>query len=175
MDRERAFNLLALAIVAVLGFGLVYYAGLVELPGEDQYGNGTAVVTDEDGTTLATVQVEVSDTRQERYTGLSDHESLESGQGMWFVYDSEQGEMTYVMRKMDFPLDIIFVGSDGRITSIHHVPAPEPGQDGEEITATGSGQYVLEVPRGYTNETGIQVGDRVDVTYDSEDDADTES
>ncbi|WP_435334734.1 DUF192 domain-containing protein [Haloarchaeobius sp. TZWWS8] len=164
MDRERALNLVAVAVVLLTAVGLAYYAGWLELPGEDVHSEGTVVVSDENGTELATIQVEVADTRQERYTGLSNHESLADGRGMWFVYDSER-EMTYVMRKMDFPLDIVFVGPDGRITSIHHVPAPEPGEDGEEITASGRGQYVLEVPRGYTNETGIDVGDHVEVTY----------
>ncbi|WP_435362693.1 DUF192 domain-containing protein [Haloarchaeobius sp. DYHT-AS-18] len=165
VDRERALNLALVVLFVALAGALVYYAGFLELPGEDQYDTGTAVVTDENGTRLATISVEVADTREEQYTGLSNHDSLADGNGMWFVYDQER-QMTFVMRRMDFPIDIIYVGSDGRITSIHHMPAPEPGQDGNNIKAPGRGQYVLEVPRGYTNETGIDVGDHVEVSYD---------
>ncbi|WP_435344500.1 DUF192 domain-containing protein [Haloarchaeobius sp. HRN-SO-5] len=166
MDRERALRVALLVVALGLVVGLFWYVGVVELPGENRHDGGVVTVTDEDGTEKAVVAVEVADTRQERITGLSDHESLAPGNGMWFVYDDEQ-ERTYVMRQMDFPLDIIFVGEDGRITSIHHKRAPEPGEDGEEITATGTGMYVLEVPRGYANETGMEVGDHVDVTYNA--------
>ncbi|WP_439028391.1 DUF192 domain-containing protein [Haloarchaeobius sp. DT45] len=165
MDRETAYNLGLVVVVLGLVGALFYYGGVLELPGEDQHDTGTVVVTDENGTRLATIAVEVADTRQERYTGLSDHETLEDGHGMWFVYEEERG-MTFVMRRMDFPIDIVYVGADGRITSIHHMRAPGPGEDGNDITAPGRGQYVLEVPRGYTNETGIEVGDHVEVTYD---------
>ncbi|WP_267641830.1 DUF192 domain-containing protein [Haloarchaeobius amylolyticus] len=165
VDRERAFNLALAGVFVLLAGFLLYYAGIVELPGQDQHDTGTAVVTDENGTRLATISVEVADTRQEQYTGLSDHETLANGSGMWFVYDQER-QMTFVMRKMDFPLDIIFVDSDGRITSIHHMRAPGPNEDGNDIKAPGRGQYVLEVPRGYTNATGIEVGDHVEVSYD---------
>ena len=164
MDRNRALQVALLVVAVSLVVGLFWYVGFIELPGESQYEGATVTVVDENGTQKTTIRVEVADTRKERFTGLSDHESLDDGEGMWFVYE-EEGERTYVMRQMDFPLDIIFVDADGRITSIHHKRAPEPGEDGEEITATGTGKYVLEVPRGYANETGIEVGDRVEVSY----------
>lgn len=164
MNRERLFQVALLGVAVVLVVAMFWYLGLVELPGESQYDGATVVVTDENGTEKAVVEVEVADTRQERITGLSEHEHLENGSGMWFVYGDE-GERTYVMRAMSFPLDIIFVDADGEITSIHHKRAPGPGEDGEEITATGTGQYVLEVPRGYANATGIEVGDHVEPHY----------
>lgn len=165
MNRERLFQVALLGVAALLVVGMFWYLGVVELPGEEQYsGPATVIVSDENGTEKAVIEVEVADTRQERFTGLSDHESLDDGDGMWFVYDTES-QHTYVMRRMDFPLDIIFVGADGRITSIHHRRAPGPNEDGNDITATGTGQYVLEVPRGYANETGMEVGDHVEPHY----------
>ncbi len=164
VNRERLFQFALLGFAAVLLVAMFWYLGVIELPGESQYEGGTVVVSDENGTEKAVIDVEVADTRQERFTGLSDHESLADGDGMWFVYDGES-QHTYVMRRMDFPLDIIFVGADGRINSIHHRRAPGPNEDGNEITATGTGQYVLEVPRGYANETGIEVGDYVEPYY----------
>ncbi|WP_440990587.1 DUF192 domain-containing protein [Haloarchaeobius baliensis] len=165
MNRKRLFQVALVGVAALLVVTMFWYLGVIELPGEDQYsGPATVVVSDENGTEKAVIEVEVADTRQERFTGLSDHESLEDGHGMWFVYDGES-QHTYVMRRMDFPLDIIFVGADGRINSIHHRRAPGPNEDGNEITATGTGQYVLEVPRGYANETGLEVGDHVEPHY----------
>jgi len=69
------------------------------------------------------------------------------------------------MRKMDFPIDMIFVGADRRITAIHHARAPGPNEDGDDIQYSGRAKYVLEVPRGFANETGLSVGDRIEIDY----------
>jgi hypothetical protein len=123
----------------------------------------TVTVTDENGTRLAVVSVRVADTRSERYTGLSNTETLADGEGMLFVHPSN-GHFAYVMRDMDFPLDIVFVAANGTITTIHHAPLPPEGASGGDLTRyRGFGRYVLEVPMGYTNRTGISVGDRVTV------------
>ncbi|RXK50611.1 DUF192 domain-containing protein [Halorientalis pallida] len=109
---------------------------------------------------MGRVTVTVADTGSERYTGLSDTEELSESEGMLFVYQSP-GNHTYVMRDMDFPLDIVFVAPNGTITTIHHAPT-EPGESGDELTGyPGYGQYVLEVNRGYANRTGLAVGDTV--------------
>jgi hypothetical protein len=62
---------------------------------------------------------------------------------------------------MAFPLDIVFVATNGTVTEVHHA-AVEPNATGDELTRyRGQGRYVLEVPRGYANATGLDVGDRV--------------
>jgi uncharacterized membrane protein (UPF0127 family) len=117
-----------------------------------------AVVEDEDGTRLGAVSVTIADDPQERYTGLSDTESLGANEGMLFVYGSP-GRHTYVMRSMDFPIDIVYVAANGSITRIHHA---EVEADNENLTPyPGYGQYVLEVPYNWTTEHGVSVGDRV--------------
>lgn len=115
---------------------------------------------DENTTVLGRVTVTIADTVGERYTGLSDTEALNDSEGMLFVYQSS-GTRTYVMRDMDFPLDILFVAANGTVTTIHHAPT-EPGVAETNLTRyPGSGQYVLEVNRGYANRTGLTVGDTV--------------
>jgi len=126
------------------------------------------VVDDETGSDLGRVTAAVADTGDLRYTGLSDTTSLPEDRGMLFVYDTPQASLTYVMREMSFPLDIIFVHGNGTIQSIHHVRAPDPGEDGESIRASGEGQYVLEVNRGWTTERGIEPGDRLAFTLPDE-------
>jgi len=71
-----------------------------------------------------------------------------------------------VMRDMDFPIDIVFVDAEGRITTIHHARAPREGEDGNDLRYPGRGKYVLEVPRGYTNATGIDEGDRIEIEFE---------
>ncbi|WP_226005237.1 DUF192 domain-containing protein [Natrinema salinisoli] len=164
-------GLLVIAALSIVGVVLVQ-AGFVSAPwgpdsGEvrisDGGSDGSANETDEP---KAVVDVEIADDPAERYTGLSDHDSLEPGDGMLFVYDEEQ-DLTFVMREMDFDIDIIYIGADGEITSIHHARAPRPGEDGETLQYPGRGKWVLEVPRGYANETGIEVGDEVEIDLES--------
>ncbi|ELY89926.1 DUF192 domain-containing protein [Natrialba taiwanensis] len=158
MAFERAWKGLLVIIALLLGGFLAVQAGIVSAPwAADQ---ATVHVLDADDEPKATVEAEIADSATERYTGLSDHNSLESGEGMLFVHASE-GEQTYVMREMEFDIDIIFVGADHEITSIEHARAPESGEDGEDIQYTGQAKWVLEVPRGYATETGIEVGDRM--------------
>lgn len=114
--------------------------------------------TTPDGERLGSVTAAVADTGQLRYTGLSDTESLPEDMGMLFVYD-EVGDHTYVMREMDFGLDIVYADDEGEITEIHHAPAPGPNEDGEDQTYPGRGQYVFEVNRGWTTDRGVEVGD----------------
>jgi len=76
---------------------------------------------------------------------------------MLFVHEQE-GNHGYVMRDMAFPLDMVFIAENGTITTIHHAPV---APDGDLTEYSGRAKYVLEVPMGYTNETGVEVGDRV--------------
>ncbi|WP_435183873.1 DUF192 domain-containing protein [Halobellus sp. EA9] len=110
------------------------------------------------GDLLGSVTAAIADTGQLRYRGLSETESLPANRGMLFVYD-EVGDHTYVMRGMDFGLDIVYADGDGTITQIHHAPEPPPGEDGEDQRYPGRGQYVLEVNYGWTTDRGITEGD----------------
>ena len=125
------------------------------------YDRTTVTVVDgETGEGLGRVKAAIADNSSLRYTGLSETDDLPDDRGMLFTYDSER-ELTYVMRNMSFPLDIVFVHANGTIDSIHERPAPKAGENGESIRASGEGQYVLEVNRGWTDERGVEPGDRV--------------
>jgi len=155
-------GLLAIGIVAVASVVLVQ-AGIVSAPWGSDSGEVRVVNSGADGDTpKAVIDVEVADSSRERYTGLSNHELLAAGNGMLFIHENEQ-ELTYVMREMDFGIDIIFIDADREITTIHHARAPGPNEDGNDLEYSGRGKWVLEVPRGYTNETGIEVGDDVEI------------
>jgi uncharacterized membrane protein (UPF0127 family) len=161
-DRRRvatavtALLLVALAAVLLVQSGLLYP---VFPPDPDSYERTTVTAYDANGTQLATVDVRVADTRAKRWVGLSDTEDLPMGEGMLFVHPNE-AEHGYVMRNMSVPLDIVFVDASERVTTIHHASVPENG-DGR--TYAGRGKWVLEVPRGWANRTGLDAGDRVAV------------
>lgn len=120
------------------------------------YDTTTVTVEDANGTQLATVDTRIADTLLKQRIGLSRTDSLANGSGMLFVHDREATH-EYVMRNMSFPLDIIFVADNGTIMEIHHAPVDGDGP------YPGYGRYVLEVPRGWANATGVTVGDTVRV------------
>ncbi|MBB6646438.1 DUF192 domain-containing protein [Halobellus ruber] len=161
IDRRRLATA-AFVVVAVLVAGAVVVATNPGLVPTGEYDRTTVTAVDgESGETLATVRVRVADTQSKRYTGLSDTESLGENEGMLFVHDRE-GEYAYVMREMAFPLDIVFVAADGTVTRIHHAELPPEGTSGADLTRyPGRGKYVLEVPYRYTDDRGIEVGDRL--------------
>ncbi|QCC50834.1 DUF192 domain-containing protein [Halapricum salinum] len=113
------------------------------------------------GESLGSVTAAIADTRSLRGTGLSDTERLPPDRGMLFVYGTVSDHV-YVMRRMDFGIDIVYADSDRRITAIYHAPEPGPGEDGNDQRYPGRGQYVLEVPYEWTTEHGVSEGDSLE-------------
>ncbi|WP_309484943.1 DUF192 domain-containing protein [Halorhabdus salina] len=161
MDRTRLVNgLVVVLLVIAAAMVLASPTGpLAPWLHPLEYSEATVTIQDENGTTLAAVDVRVADTERERYVGLSQTDRLQAGDGMLFVHP-ESRSYAYVMRNMSFPLDILFIDADGQITTIHHAPVAEDPSDPNR-RYRGQGRYVLEVPYGWTNETGITVGDQV--------------
>jgi uncharacterized protein len=157
--RRGPVALVALLVAVVLVL-FVYQVGGIShfVASEDR---ATVTITDGTGEKLGVVDSEVADSSGERYTGLSDHESLGEDEGMLFVFENED-ERSFVMRDMAFPIDMIFVGEDGWITTIHEAPTEE----GSDLTSyRGDAKWVLEVNYGYAAEHGIEEGDRVGIEY----------
>ena len=160
--RRHAPVVLLAVLVALAGCT----GAITSATNDGEYDRTTVTVVDGDGAELGTAEVRVADTFDKRYTGLSDTESLGPNEGMLFVHDGE-GERAYVMRDMDFPIDIVFVAADGTITRIHHAELPPEGTSGSDLKRyRGTGKYVLEVPYGWTNRTGVSVGDTVEIAGD---------
>ncbi|MFB6125491.1 MAG: DUF192 domain-containing protein [Halanaeroarchaeum sp.] len=150
---------LLLPVLAIAAGALVLAVGLGVPPVTGPPTGTQVVVSDQQGATLGTVGVSVADTPTERYMGLSNTDPLGPDEGMWFVFDRE-GDRAFVMRGMAYPLDIVFVGADGRVTAIHHAPVPDGGPLNRY---EGRAKWVLEVPEGWTTDHGVAVGDRVAV------------
>ncbi len=153
MNRRRLALVVSLLVV---GFALVAVAATpgVLIAGYDA--TTVEAVDGETGASLATVDARIADTTLKRYVGLSSTDELADDEGMLFVHD-EPDEYAYVMRNMAFPIDILFVAPDGTVTEIHEA---EP--ESRPLTEyRGTGQYVLEVPLGWSDRNGIELGDRL--------------
>ena len=150
---RRIAGVFLLLLLGLALFVSVYYLPLL-IGDPEPYNETTVSVYDENGTFLSTVDVRIAADRVQQYVGLSETDSLDVDSGMLFVHDDED-DRSYVMRGMSFDLDIIFVSGDGQITTIHHASADSDDE------FSGRGTYVLEVERGWANETGVDTGDVV--------------
>jgi uncharacterized membrane protein (UPF0127 family) len=111
---------------------------------------------DVNGEEITTVDVAVADDPQSRYNGLSNVSELQSGEGMLFLYQ-EEDYRSFVMRDMEFDLDIIFADREGAITEIHEAVEPAEGQTDRTLTEyEGLAQAVVEVPAGFCVQHGIE-------------------
>lgn len=163
MEARRA-AISGIAVVA-LTLAVTAVAAVAPLPFGDVTASDRAVVTVYDertGEALGVVRAEVADSPRERYTGLSETESLSNGSGMLFVYEDE-GQRTFVMRRMDFPIDMVFVASNGSITEIYH--ARTEADQSNLTNYRAEAQWVLEVPYNWTARQDVTAGDEVTVEY----------
>ncbi|ERH10061.1 MAG: hypothetical protein J07HX64_01829 [halophilic archaeon J07HX64] len=148
-------------LVLVLVLLFLFYTGLLPVTGGD-YEQRTLEVTDCTGTERGVLTVDVAESFGQQYVGLSRTGSLAADRGMLFTY-GEEGDREIVMRNMDFPLDIVYIGGNGEITGIETLDAPG-GPIEYYLTydsTTGTGQYVLEVNAGWSEAHGVSAGDCV--------------
>jgi uncharacterized membrane protein (UPF0127 family) len=102
--------------------------------------------------------VEVASTPEQQERGLMFRTSLAGDRGMIFPWDSQQ-PATFWMKDTLIPLDIVFIGVDGRIARIAANAKPmslDPIPS--EVPVSG----VLELRGGRAAELGIREGDRVE-------------
>lgn len=107
------------------------------------------------------ITVMVADEPMEHWQGLSDRESLGGRNGMLFVFKQKQ-DRVFVMRRMHFPLDIIFI-KDDKIVKIHKRLEPEGETPNKHYSSDAKVNYVLEVNGGFTDAFGVKEGDRVKI------------
>ena len=105
------------------------------------------------------LKIEIAETDQERFQGLSGYESLCENCGMLFNFESKEMQ-DFVMRDMNFPLDIIFI-ADGRIINIAANLNPEGHNPNNIYSSNGKVNQVLEVNGGYSFRHGIKIGDSI--------------
>lgn len=106
------------------------------------------------------INVELADTIEKQWLGLSNRESLDKENGMLFIFPNKQ-ERTFVMRNMRFPLDIIWI-EEAKVLSCSENLPPEGSEYKEKYSSKLPVNYVLEVNAGFCEENGVKVGDRVD-------------
>ncbi|MFZ2029739.1 MAG: DUF192 domain-containing protein [Vitreimonas sp.] len=101
--------------------------------------------------------VEIADNDAEREQGLMYRRSMSADHGMLFIFDPPSPQ-SFWMHNTFLPLDIIFIGADGRILNI--AANATPFSD-DNIPSAGPVRGVLELNAGRAAALGILPGDRV--------------
>ncbi|WP_248304958.1 DUF192 domain-containing protein [Devosia sp. FKR38] len=102
--------------------------------------------------------VEVVDTPESRAQGLMFRQELADDAGMLFDFKQER-DVSFWMQNTFIPLDMIFVGADGVIKSIHVNAHPH---DTTSIPSGAPVQFVLEIPGGRSEALGLKAGDTME-------------
>lgn len=102
----------------------------------------------------------IAKSEEEKEKGLQDVEEMDNDEGMFFDYrDDIQDEISFWMKDTYIPLDVIFVGPDNVVLSVHHgIP------ESEELMSEKNVAYVIEVNQN----SGIEPGDIVEFNNQTE-------
>jgi uncharacterized protein len=101
--------------------------------------------------------IEIARTPRQQAQGLMFRRRLAADAGMLFLYDQPQIIRMW-MKNTFIPLDMIFIGKDGRIVSIAQRTIPKSL---ETVSSERLASAVLEVNGGTATRLGIRVGDRI--------------
>jgi uncharacterized membrane protein (UPF0127 family) len=104
----------------------------------------------------AAVRVEVARTPDERERGLMDRAGLDPDAGMIFVFERSERH-GFWMKNTLIPLDLLFIGEDGRVAAVvQRQPLSLEVDDGGIDS-----RYVLEVNAGWARAHEVKAGARV--------------
>ena len=102
-------------------------------------------------------KVEVMHTEPERERGLMFRKTMARDHGMLFEYQGAQ-PVTFWMHDTYLPLDLIFIGRDGRVVNVARDAKP---MDDSLIPSAGPVLGVLELDAGTAEAIDLKAGDRI--------------
>lgn len=112
----------------------------------------------------ADLTLEVARTAAQRERGLMDRSSVATHTGMIFVFERDE-PVDFWMKDTLEPLDMIFVGADGKVRVVYaKVPVVARGVADEAIPReSGAAKYVIELAAGEAQKDGIVSGVTLDL------------
>jgi len=115
----------------------------------------------------ARLTLAVASDEPSRQLGLMCVLRLKPGAGMIFVFDRSDS-WEFWMKNTLVPLDMLWLGKDGRITAIAaNVPASTLTTPNEKVARRrGRGLYVVELRGGEAKRLGLKVGSKITVCSD---------
>lgn len=111
--------------------------------------------------TLVKLDIEIADTDYEIQTGLMYRDSMETNQGMLFVFNDVR-ERSFYMKNTRISLDLIFIDENKAIVSFQKNAKP---MNENSLPSNAPAKYVLEVNAGMVDTWKLSVGDVI--TYET--------
>jgi len=108
------------------------------------------------------IKIDLVDTPATREIGLMCVTKMPRTYGMLFVFPQDM-YLNFWMKNTLVPLDILWIGADKKITTIHeklHESTVDTPDD-KIVTAAGKGQFVLELASGEAGRRKLKVGDQL--------------
>ena len=102
-------------------------------------------------------EIEIATSDEQRARGLMFRNEMAPGAGMLFIYRRDR-VLTMWMANTYLPLDMLFIGADGRIVRIAENTIP---LSRTTISSRNRARAVLELNAGTARRLGIKAGDRV--------------
>jgi uncharacterized membrane protein (UPF0127 family) len=110
-----------------------------------------------------TFKLELAKTQQEKAIGLSKKDMLEENTGMLFLFD-KPGNLSFWMKNMKFPIDIIFIKNYHIVTIHRNVMAPKnPNDKLPTYSPKEPADTVLEVNAGLSEKYKFKEDDLVEL------------
>jgi hypothetical protein len=101
--------------------------------------------------------IEIARTPEQSQQGLMFRSKMAPDAGMLFLYDPPQPVSMWMFQTL-IPLDMLFIGADGRVVNIHERAVPGSTQT---IPSAGPVRAVLELNGGTVARLKLKPGDRV--------------
>lgn len=107
------------------------------------------------------ISVFVADNATLREKGLSGQKSLDSNEGMLFIFE-EPGFHSFWMKDMYLPIDIIWFNENYQIVDVWE--RASPGSYPVVYTPSLKAKFVLEVTAGFFSEHNLKIGNTIKIT-----------
>lgn len=102
------------------------------------------------------VVANVASTKTKRSVGLSEKDSLDEKEGLFFIFPEDDKHGIW-MKGMNFPIDIIWIAGDGRVVGLKKDAKPESYP--KVFYPEEKARYILEVSAGLVDNAKIELGD----------------
>lgn len=130
-----------------------------ELAVHPQSGLSVIPLTVRHGNRVHRFRVEVARSSFEQARGLMFRTQMGVDEGMIFPFDPPRAGVAFWMKNTVIPLDIVFIGRDGRILNIAAMATP---YSLAPIPSAGVTAGVLEINGGRAAQLGIVRGDKIE-------------
>jgi len=160
-DKKKIYYAIgAIVLIAVYVIAFIIPTSTDQATEETEYKfmkEGSLTFTDSLNNPITTIDIEIADNDDDRQNGLMYRKSMETNQGMLFIFPLQEMQ-SFWMRNTLLPLDMIFVNADKKIITIHKNTKILSDQS---YASTEPAQYVVEVCAGFSDKYSLKPGDKI--------------